>query len=55
LNDKEGALNYTEKRKEEMGIESVKMLDEKMKKHEETIKSSSLDFSYFDMGSCKQL
>jgi len=49
------SINAMIEPEEEMGIESVKMLDEKMKKHEEAIKSLSLNFSYFDMGSCKQL
>ena len=39
----------------EMGKESVKMLNEKIKSLDKSIESISLDFSYFDAGTCKRL
>jgi LacI family transcriptional regulator len=49
------SINAMIEPEEKMGIESVGMLDKKIKKHDETIESLSLNFSYFDMGSCKKL
>ena len=40
---------------QEMGKEAVKMLNKKMKGHNKPIKSVSLKFSYFDIGSSNKI
>ncbi|MCK5851514.1 LacI family DNA-binding transcriptional regulator [bacterium] len=49
------SINAMIEPEEEMGIESVKMLNRKIKKQKKLFISLPLSFSYFDTGSCKKL